>query len=124
MKYSSQQYADALLSALEGKADSDQKKVFRSFLGCISKNGDWFLLPTILRKVEKKHLSKAGLHKVDISVTSALSSEQKKIIDDVLQGKAKVDVSYDPELLAGVKIIVDHEILIDATGKHMVEQLF
>lgn len=124
MRYAIRQYAEALLGALEDKSGRVQSEVIRRFLSVIRKNKDWSKLGRILHEVEKQSLRKRGMRKVEVESAAPLSRELIKEIEKFLGKKLVLEEKVRPELLSGIKILVDNELLIDASAKRGLDSLF
>lgn len=125
MRYTNQQYAEAFLLALDNqKSEPQRREATRRFLSILQKNGDSPKLQTILRILEKKYLHKEGLKKVSLEYAGRLSPDTKKDIEKILGRKIIITERKNPDLLAGIKILVNDEILIDASAKRQMDKLF
>lgn len=124
MKYTSSQYAQALLETVYDKQDDKQKKIIRNFLIVVLKNGDWLRLPEILRKFEKLYLDQSRLHKVEIESAHPIPSRVEKEIQTILSDNIYIKKNLDANLYAGIKVLINNEVLIDATAKHLLEKMF
>lgn len=124
MKYSPKQYACALLESLKGKSETKQKEMVGNFLKTLSKNNDWSRLNSILRTVEKEYLKDAGLKKVYLETAGSVMPGLEKEIEKILGHRIYFLSKTNPTLLAGIKILVDDELLIDASAKNKIEKIF
>lgn len=124
MKYSARQYAAALLAATADKSEAEQKRTIRRLLALLSRNGDRTKTSTILRETQKQYFKNAGLRKVIVEAPESISSGLAKEIKQVLGKRAIVTEKINPALLAGVKILVDDELLIDASAETRLKRLF
>lgn len=117
MKYSPRLYAQALAAA-------KGKEVIPNFLKLLRKNGDERLLPKIVAEAEKLILVKSGRRKVVIESARPLSDQQKKLLHKALKPGDVVEEKISPELVAGVKIIVNNELQFDATLARKLKKMF
>lgn len=124
MRYATRQYAAALLSALKNKRGKARKEVLWNFFIMLRKNHDTARLDTILRQAERVALRGANLMKVEIESAVPLTPEVKRGISRMLGGRARFEESVLPELLGGIKILIDGETLIDASIKKRIELIF
>ncbi|OGZ33916.1 MAG: hypothetical protein A2174_03470 [Candidatus Portnoybacteria bacterium RBG_13_41_18] len=124
MKYSPKQYTSALLESLKDKTEIRQKEIINNFFKTLSKNNDWSRLGSILKAVEKKYLEDTGLKKVYVETASPISSNLEKEIEKILGNKVYFLTKTNPMLLAGIKILVDDELLIDASARTKIEKMF
>lgn len=124
MRYSPRQYAAALLKVLNERKILDKKEVVRGLLSTIVKRGDQKFLGLVLREVEKQYLRNKKIKKIELESASAVSRGVKKDIRDALGGEILFQEKINPRILAGVRIIVDGELLIDASAKTQLDKIF
>ena len=124
MKHTPAHYAEALFEALKDKSEQDQVLVLKRFKHLIRKNGDLKLLNGILTRYEKIFLKKNGLKKVEVASASLLAEKTKKEIEKVFNAKVLLTEKVDEKLLAGLTILVDDTIFIDASGLSRINKLF
>ncbi|TSC75151.1 MAG: ATP synthase subunit delta [Parcubacteria group bacterium Gr01-1014_33] len=124
MKYSPRQYAAALCGVLEKKSERERKEVVKNFLRALAREKMHAKLPMILREAEKQILARQGIKKVSVESASPLSAKIKKEIGAIFGKKIHLEEKTNPALLAGIKILVDDELLVDASGRRRVERLF
>lgn len=125
MKYTIKQYAEALHDALEEARDDDARKsMIRRFMMALRRNRASMHLERIIAAFEKYYLSKRNVRKIEIRTASELKEEDRKTIADLTGKNAIIDVIIQPDLLAGMTITIDDELMIDASGKRRLERLF
>lgn len=124
MKYSNSQYAQALWEGLKGKSASERREVLKNFLVVLRKNRDGARLNRILEEVERASLKNAGMKKVEVESAAELSRGTKREIEAILGKKIVLSGKINPAILAGMKIMVDDELLIDATASRQLSQMF
>ena len=124
MRYSIPQYAEALVEALEDKSGRERSEATRRFLFILRKNKDWAKLGRIVKEAEKQSLRKQGIKKVEVESAVPLSPTVKKEIEKILGKKIVLEEKVRPEVLAGIKILVDGEILIDASAERQLQRMF
>lgn len=124
MNYATGQYAAALRVALADASASERPAMIRRFLALLRKNRDTRRLGAILRKVEKQSLADQGLQKVSVASTSPLAPETKKEIAAALEKKPLWEETVDPAMLGGVRILIDDELLVDASARRRLDRMF
>lgn len=124
MKYSTVQYAESLIAALAGKPERKRKVIIRRFLAILRKNRDMRRLDFILASAERQWLKERGLAKVAIASASPLNKSVRDEIVKVLDRKAITAQSVEPQLLAGIRILIDDDLLIDASARRALSRLF
>lgn len=124
MRYSIQHYAAALLEALEKKSEREKKEIIKRFFTVLQKHSAFPRLPYILKEIERGSLKRLRLRKVFIESAGEISSEIKHEIKKSFDDKVFLQEKINPKLLAGIRILIDDEVLIDASGKRRLQRLF
>jgi len=124
MKYTAKQYAGAIIEALEGKNLKAQKEIMERFLRLIVKNGDWGLRSAILIALEKLILKKKDLKKVCVEAPQEISVTLKSEIEKIFGRRIHLFQKINPSLLGGIKILIDDEVLIDASARKQIDKMF
>ena len=123
MKHTPLQYAEALYAALEGKKPEARGQIIKNFVLTIFRHRAIGKSPAILAAYEKVVLRAQGMRKVRIESPGRVSDQLKKDISDILGAKIHWEEAENPDLLAGVRIVVDDELLIDASGMRQLEMM-
>lgn len=124
MKHSARQYAEALIDALHGKEDKERLAVLRRFVRLLRRKGDNRQLKRIAVQYEKYLLKREKRVKLEVSSPEALSDKTRKALKEAVGKDLLLIEKIDPSLLAGIQILLDDTVLIDATGRRMLETLF
>ena len=124
MRYRIGQYAEALSEACAGKSEPAQKKIARRFAALLRRHRMSAKTRLILAAYEKIALQKRGERRVRIEAPAPVSEQFRKELRAVLGSNVHFEESVNPELLAGAKILVDDELLIDASAKKQMERMF
>lgn len=124
MKYSARQYAAALLAALQDRPEAERKRFLKRFLILVREKGDSRRLGVILREVEKQNLQELGLKKVLAEAPEPLTPQIKKEMEKILGKDILLQEKINPDLVAGIKILINDEILIDASARAQLRRLF
>ncbi len=124
MIYSSYHYAEALYETLNGKSDAERRDVIIAFTRLLQKNRQIKVLPTILHKYEQLFLKKQNVRKVEVESVTPLSEKVKKQIETILGSKILLREKVNPELIAGLTILVDDSTYIDASARNQINNLF
>jgi len=124
MRYSTRQYVKAFWEALSGKREEEQILLMRNFLKILAKNRDLSRLGLILKEIQRHYFREAGLKKIEVESAAPIPPAIKKELVQIFGEKIYIKESIKPGLLAGIKIIIDDTLLIDASGRKMIEQLF
>ncbi len=124
MRYTPKQYATALLQALDKKSSTEKKKILQQFMSLVSKRGDSARLGLIVRESEKQYLKNVGLKKVVLESVDSMPARVKKDIEEILGKNIIFEEKTNPNLLAGIKVLVNDELLVDASAVTQLRKLF
>lgn len=124
MRYTNRQYARALVEALsEEKTETGRKKATRNFLDILKWHHRSGQLRFILNEAEREYYALHGLRLLEIYSATPLPKHTIGEIKTVIGAKAEVHEHTDPFVLAGARIIIDGETLIDASARRQIERL-
>jgi F0F1-type ATP synthase delta subunit len=128
MKYSVQNYAKALVEVIEeagaAGAVKDRSAVAKNFLAVVRKNGDEARLKKILDEAARLSRGKGGAREVVIESARPLGKSQEKALQSFVKPGDTLHYKIDPDLVAGVKIIINDEMQFDGTMKGKLDKLF
>ena len=123
MKYKTKDYAKALVEILsEGKLND--KKISQGFIKLLERQNDFKKSKEIIDLAEFLLAKKNKKKSVIFETARELSESQRKTL---LKSTEKGDIvkeKINPELIAGVKIIVDNEKQLDQTLLKKINNLF
>lgn len=122
MKFTSQQYAQALYDAVAETNPKDHDLVMDNFVKVLAQNGDLGKYEEIEVEYKRVEMKAKGIK--EVSVTFA-QEHNTKILDDlnkVVQGKAEFKTKIDSGIVGGVVVRVD-DTLIDASVKNQLNNL-
>lgn len=123
MRYTPQLYAHALFDALE-ENPRVQQEIAARFVTLLKRNGDTRLLPKVIAHLEKYEVHAAGGRMVKVESARPLPKKAMEAIRKQFSETDRVDAIILPELIAGVKIVIDDEWAIDASLKRKLQRLF
>lgn len=121
MKYAPHLYAKALVEVL-GDQKADQEEAAKHFLALVRKNGDEGRLGKILEEASRLARGRNGVRKVTIESARALTPAQESALRAFMGPGDVVEKRIAPELVAGVKIILDDELQFDGSMKHKLDR--
>lgn len=124
MNYTSQQYAQALFKTLAGKTSQERSPITKQFLVLLSRRGKLKHLGSIMREFEREELKHARVRKVLLETPESLGGKVKREVEAILGKNLYLKEKINPTLLAGIKILIDDEILIDASASSRLQKLF
>ena len=123
MKYTNKQYAAALLAVVQNAAEKKRLEALERFLKILTRNHDYRHLPAILRQLERLHLTERGIQKVEIYAADPVPTDLKREIEKILAKKIIFIEKKNPDLIAGIKILINDELLIDASAKRQIQKM-
>lgn len=122
MKYPPATYATAFLEAVEEKKMAPE--IARRFFSLIRKNGDTGKIAQIVDRVGSLFRKRNGITKVVVVSARDVSSEIKPRLRKRFGKNAEIEFSVRPEIIGGVVVKINDEIVIDASVKRRVEKMF
>lgn len=121
MKYRPRQYAEALFTALKDKTEAEQKKIVEQFAKILIRDGSLAKLSIICMAYEKFEQHKQGMRSVRLETIDSATENLKQKIRAILGKNINFEEVRNPQLIGGIKILVDNEILIDASVKRHID---
>lgn len=116
-------YAKALAEIL-AKKGIDEKKVIANFIGLLVKTGQEKRTKEILDLAEDFLLAKQGKSKITFETARKMTASQKKILDSFVKNGDIVKEKINPEIIAGVKIIINNSKQFDASMQSKLQKIF
>lgn len=124
MKYKPKQYAEALVATLES-ADVETARVrIRTFIMLLHRHQMLGKAGIIAHIAERLLAKRTGARRVTFEIASAVSDAIRREFVNLFDGKVWMEEKVRPELLAGIRILIDDETLVDATGARRLAQMF
>ena len=123
MRFTKQQYAQALYEALQESSPKSHDKVIDNFIKALRDNGDLGSYEEIISYYEVYDKEQRGV--TEVEVVTANSSVNKSLINDLnkLVGKsAEITNKTDEKIIGGVVIRID-DTLIDGSIKNHLDNL-
>ena len=122
-KISPGQYAEALYKAYqETRLEKDRRLVLERFFGLIERQGALSLLPQIAQELDRVAAKSEGGKHVVIETARASKSASK--IKAAFSKNDYVEERLNPDLIAGVRIIIDGERLLDRSLSRRLSSFF
>ncbi|MEK7658645.1 MAG: F0F1 ATP synthase subunit delta [Patescibacteria group bacterium] len=115
--------ASPYAKATEDKSEG-QGKVVANFVKLLVKNGQEKKAKEILDLAEDLLLAKQGKRKINFQTARKITAEQKKLLQSVAKDGDKTKETINPELIAGVKIIINNERQFDASMQKKLSRIF
>ena len=127
MKYPAHIYAKALaevIAAAKRETGREQDEVVKRFIELVRKNGDEAHLRKLVEEAARFVRGKSGVRKITIETARPLGPAQRKALQSFIKPGDVVEEEIDPELVAGVKIILNDEVQFDGSLKGKLDTLF
>jgi|SRR3989338_2036528 len=116
-KYNIKNYAMALAGT-----KSDNKDAAQRFLELLRKHGQFKNAKKIVELAQKYYLEKRGNKK--ITLETARKTELKTILKSLQKEGDMVEEKISPELVAGVKVVINDEKQLDFSLKNKLDNIF
>lgn len=127
MKYKAKKYAEALADIATtkpaGEGGLSAEQIARNFLKLLEKDGQMHKAKEILALAENLFIKKTGRRKVVLETARKMKPKQKELIESIAQKGDIIEEKIKPELLAGIKIIINDEQL-DLSMQRKINNLF
>ena len=123
MKYSPELYAKAFLEVLNQTGGKEERKIIKRFLAIVGKNGDLGRMEAILLEMEKILVRESGGKFVEVE----LARDEGGLLEKIRKSFSRKDhlvTRIRPELLAGTRILIDHEREFDFSFSGRLKKLF
>lgn len=124
MKYLSKIYAEALIDLLlEKDREEEKQSIIANFLKFVKKNGDESSLKKIFEACQKLYLKRIGKKKITFEVARS-NKNNEDILKSTIEAGDIIEERINPEIIAGVKIIVDEERQLDCSLLKKIKNLY
>ena len=124
MKYSINNYVDALVQVLGDAPDERKEEALKNFVTLLSKNGDIAKRNKIVEAVHKKLVNSNGGRWVIIELARETDNRKLDLIKGSFSAKDHVDVRINTRLVAGIRVTVDGEEEMDNSLDNKLKKLF
>ena len=124
MKYPASTMAKALARALHDATPETSEKIGKNFITIVKKYDALKKSGAILDEASRIKMSAEGRRRVLIQTARPLPQEKLAVIKKLFSDKDVISEKTDPALIAGVKITVNDEEMLDNTLKRKLEKLF
>jgi len=123
MKYGVHIYARAFADVI-AKQPEQYSESFQRFVLILKKNGDAGAAKKILSKAREFLIRKSGGRRVVLESARPLSEGDLAKLREEFSPRDLIETSVNPEILGGVKIMIDDEQIIDATLSRKLKKIF
>jgi len=122
MKYSLQIYAKAF-SGVAAKPSAKSDVLVKNLLALIKKNNDPHLLKKIYARAEKLVREQIGKRKIVIETARPIENVDK-VIGKIIKKDDIFIEKINPDLIAGIKVVVNDEMQFDGSMQKKIKNLF
>ena len=123
MKYSVHIYARAFAEMLDKQPEKCDEYLKR-LIAILKSNGDAGMAKKILTKARELLIQKSGGRRVVLESARPLSEGDLAKLRAEFSPRDLIETSVNPEILGGVKIMIDGEQIIDATLGRKLKKIF
>lgn len=116
-------YAKALAEILV-KKNVDEKKIINNFVKLLIKDGQEKKAKEILNLAEDFLLAKQGKRKITFETARKMTASQKKLMADFVKDGDLLKEKINPEIIAGIKIIINNSKQFDASMQSKLQKIF
>lgn len=124
MRYTHQQYAQALYESFQDTKPKDHDQIIENFIEVLKKNGDLAEYEAIIQTFEDYDRSQKGIKQVEVTTAEEgkLSKEVLNHLNKLVGKNIEIKRKVDENIIGGVVIKVD-DTLIDGSTKRQLEDL-
>lgn len=124
MKRLTRIYREAYLKALDNKSPADQKRITARFLSRLVRDRALSRIGQIEKGIRRAYMKNSGRSEIAVESAAKLDSKYRRELERMFGTRAAIRETVNPDLVAGARILVDDELLIDATGKRFLNDMF
>ncbi len=111
------------LAEVISKKEIDEKKVVNNFVKLLVSSGYEGKSKEILSLAEDIILAKQGKNKITFETARTTTASQKKILEKIVKKGDVVKEKINPELIAGIKIIINDSKQFDASMQSKLQKI-
>ncbi len=123
MKYTLSMYAQAFVAVTEEKKASPDR-VLKGLLQALKRQGDMRLGDAVVREVHKTLVHAKGGRLVRVETARVLPKSLAQSIRDAFEPEDDISFAERPELVAGIRIVMDDELELDGSLRRKLNSMF
>lgn len=123
MKYPAEAYAAAFFEAIN-EDKKNENAIIKLFLQTVRKNGDWGGIEKIFKLIAKKMAVAGGGRSIMVDCARKPSKEAAEKLIKSFSEKDYVEFHVVPELVAGIRILINGDRELDTTMLNKMNKLF
>jgi F0F1-type ATP synthase delta subunit len=124
MKYPVRTYAKALSEAMIMTHGKSAGEIQKNFLELLRRSGDEAHLAKILEETERLLRAKDGTKKFTVRIARAQKKSAREFVKHLIGPNDAVEEVVDPSLVAGMKVVVNDEVVFDGSLRSKLDKLF
>lgn len=126
MKYPAHIYAKALAEAITSPEAKGARgaEIAANFLALLRKNGDEAHARKIIEEAARMARGKGGIRKLTVESARPLTVAQEKMVRALTKPEDVVETRIDPELIAGIRVIMNDELQFDGSLRGKLDKIF
>ena len=122
MKFTPQQYAQALFDSISETNPKDHDKIMDRFVKILAQNGDLNKHAEIEAEFRRLDMKAKGISEVEVTFAKEHNTAILDELNEMVKGKAEYKTKIDQNIVGGLVVKVD-DTLIDASVKTQLEHL-
>ena len=124
MRFTHQQYAQALYESLHEVKPQDHDRVIANFIEVLKSNGDLREYERIIQSYEEYDREQKGIKQVEVTTAHEIEANRNLVqqLNEIVGGQAEIMQKVDEQLIGGVVIKVA-DTLIDGSVKGQLSKL-
>jgi len=123
MRYPAKIYARALADFLQQPEEKDAK-LADNFLKLLTRNNDLKKTDAILSIARKIYLKRTGNKYIVFETARKMSPKNENLLMSLAKKGDIVEEKISPEIIAGIKVVIDNEKQFDASVIKKIKKLF
>ena len=117
-------YAAAFLGSVKKAKRGDEARIVNNFVRVVKRTGGGRRMKDIVRSVEEQLVKENAGRVVKIEAARPLTKKQESEMKSFMKPQDHLEIEIHPDLIAGIRIVIDGEWAIDNTFKRKIEKLF
>ena len=117
-------YREAYLKAIDNKSPAVERRITARFLSRLVRDRALSKIGQIEKGIRRAHMKNSGRSEITVESAAKLDPKYRRELARIFGEHALIRETVSPDLLAGARILVDDELLIDATGRKVLRDMF
>jgi len=118
MKYKPEIYAKALIAVIEKVPENKRDKITKRFVELVIDSGDIGRGDKILEAIQKLWAKETGRNLIKLEFARPVEKEIINKLKKNLSEKDLIEITQNPDLIAGVRVTINDEKELDNTLRH------